>query len=76
MNVINGKVEVGDVVAYPSHRNNRGLAMRIGRVTELRPEKDAIQVEVVYSTFLTGNAHQQISAGLCVIIDREGHNAS
>ena len=75
MNVINGTVEVGDVVAYPSFRNNKGLAMKIGRVTELRPEKEALQVEVVYTTFLPGNKHQQVRADLCVIIDRNGHNA-
>jgi hypothetical protein len=71
MNVINGRVQVGDVVAFPTHRYNKGLAMKIGRVTELRPEKEAIQVEVVFSTFLPGNAHQQVPAGLCVIIDRQ-----
>jgi hypothetical protein len=75
MNVINGAVQVGDVVAYPTHGINKGLAMKIGRVTELRPEKEALQVEVVYSTFLPGNAHQQVRAELCVIIDRRGHNA-
>lgn len=74
MNVINGAVEVDDVVAYPSHSRNRGLALRIGRVTELRPDKDALQVEVVYTTWHSGNKHQQVPAGLCVIIDRRGHN--
>lgn len=75
MNVINGRVEVGDVVAYPTHRPGKGLAMKIGRVTELRPDKDALQVEVVYTTALPGNKHQQVPAEICVIIDRS-HNGS
>lgn len=73
MKVINGEVRVDDIVAYPTHKHNKGLAMKIGRVTELRPDKDAVQVEVVYSTTYAGNKHQQVPAEICVIIDRN-HN--
>jgi hypothetical protein len=45
------------------------LAMKVGQVTELRPDKGAIQVRVVYSTWLKGNAHQQVPAGLCVKVE-------
>lgn len=65
---------VDDIVAYPTHKHNKGLAMKIGRVTELRPDKNAVQVQVVHSTALPGNLlHQQVSAEICVIIDRN-HN--
>jgi hypothetical protein len=69
MNVINSIIQVGDYVAYPTQRHNKGLAMKVGQVTELRPDKGAIQVRVVYSTWLKGNAHQQVPAELCVRIE-------
>lgn len=81
MNVINGKIEVGDCIAYPTKRPGGGLAMQIGMVEEIRPETGKLKVKPVYSS--TRASHNQdgtysskaVPADVCVIIDRLGHNA-
>lgn len=81
MNVINGRPEVDDTVAFPSQRPNGGLALQIGVVEELRPEKGALRVKPVYSTTRAAlnkdgtYKSKEVPADLCVIIDRRGHNA-
>lgn len=70
MRVINVNVRVGDFVAFPTQRHNKGLAMQIGEVTELRPEKECIQVRIVYSPQThPGVAHKEVRAELCARID-------
>lgn len=71
MHVINGKVQVDDFVAFPTQkRNNKGLAMQVGQVTELRPDKAAVQVRIMHSPQThPGVAHKQVLAELCIRID-------
>lgn len=81
MNVINGKVEVGDCVAFPTKRPRGGLAMQIGMVEALHPETGKIRVKPEFSSTRAHvnqdgtYASKQVPADVCVIIDRRGHNA-
>lgn len=76
MNVINGKVQVGDCVAFPTKQPGGGLAIQIGMVLMLVPSTGRLRVKPVFSsTVASHNADgtysaKQVPAEVCVIIDR------